>query len=163
MLHRNFYKQMGGMGGKRGFTLLMDINRNVLFLNKCYSIKSLVIPMDRRWEPGVPDQASVHMRFNARPCVFRVLFVCLLCHCEWYAFSDRFVEPELNKVAEITAQVCTNSAEYIKRYRFVFAQFRHRSRSYADGFSEGHRADVHVDEQFPHFTIGYLHSTAFLF
>jgi hypothetical protein len=30
----------------------MDINRNVLFPNKCYSIKSLVIPMDRRWEPG---------------------------------------------------------------------------------------------------------------
>ena len=130
----------------------MDINRNVLFLNKCYSIKSLVIPMDRRWEPGVPDRASVHKRFNARPCVFRVLSVRLLCHCEWYAFSDRFVEPELNKVAEITAQVCTNSAEYIKRYRFVFAQFRHRSRRYADGFSEGHRADVHVDEQFPHFT-----------
>lgn len=53
----------------------MDINRNVLFLNKCYSIKSLVTPMDRRWEPGVPDRASVHMRFNARPCVFRAFTV----------------------------------------------------------------------------------------
>lgn len=158
------------MGGKKGFTLLMDINRNVLFLNKCYSIKSLVIPMDRRWEPGcrigllsIRDLTHARVFFVCYSCVIRVLFVRLLCHCEWYAFSDRFVEPELNKVAEITAQVCTNSAEYIKRYRFVFAQFRHRSRSYADGFSEGHRADVHVDEQFPHFTIGYLHSTAFLF
>ena len=66
------------MGGKSGFTLLMDINRNVLFLNKCYSIKSLVIPMDRRWEPGCRiGLLSIRDLTHAR--VFFVCYSCVYC------------------------------------------------------------------------------------